>query len=145
MIQEVGVVQGIEGEYALVQTERTGACDHCSSKEMCGMGEGGDYAVVRALNTAGAKDGDTVKIEVPEKSFLKATFLVYMVPVISLVAGGIIGGALHPYIGESMTKDSLSALTALIFLVLSIFFVKSVSRKIDKDTRYIPKVVQIIG
>jgi sigma-E factor negative regulatory protein RseC len=111
---------------------------------MCSIVESTGQAIVHAINTVEAKEGDTVKIEIPEKSFLKASFLVYMVPIIALITGGFIGGILHPYFSESISKDGLSALTAFMFLIISIFIVKMAGKSLGKSLEYTPKVVEII-
>jgi sigma-E factor negative regulatory protein RseC len=144
LIQEIGVIESLEGELALIKAERTGSCDHCASKSMCNPSDGKEYIIVHAVNTIGAKEGEWVRFSVPVDSFLKASLIVYAIPLIALLIGSVIGRVLFPYVSESFSKDGISALTALIFLVASIFFVKLIGKHTD-DEKYMPKIIQIIG
>ena len=144
MIQEIGFVEGLKGEYAFVRANRTASCERCASKGMCNIVEDTGHVIVQALNTVGAKEGDTVRIELPEKSFLAASALIYLFPIIALIIGGFIGGLLHPHFSESITKDGLSALTAFAFLIISVIIVKIVGKNIGKGLEYTPKIVEII-
>lgn len=145
MIQETGIVEHIEEEYAFIKAERSGTCKSCSSQSMCNPSDGKEYVIVQAVNRIGAKPGDSVKFEVPASSFLKASFLVYVFPLIALMMGAIVGKIAYPTFKESFTKDGTSALFALIFLIISILVVKVAGKKTNDDEKYFPKIISIIG
>lgn len=146
MIQETGTVTGVQGEFATVEAERTGSCKHCSSKGMCGtIDSAANKVTICALNEAGAKVGDIVIVGIPGKSFLHASLLVYTTPILALIVGGGLGSVAHRFIGDIISKDALSALFALVFIVASVFYVKSKSGKIDSDSRYTPIIMRIIS
>ena len=88
-MREVGIVQNIFGDYADVAIVRKTACgENCiSCKGGCTPGE----QIVRAKNAAFAKQGDRVAVELGGQKVVKAAFLAYIVPIIFLVAGTLIG------------------------------------------------------
>lgn len=88
-MREIGVVQNIFGEYADVAIVRKTACgENCAS---CSGGCTPGEQIIRARNTAFAKKGDRVVLEMQTGKVVKAAFWVYILPIICLVAGTIIG------------------------------------------------------
>jgi sigma-E factor negative regulatory protein RseC len=143
MVQETGVVESLTGEYAFIKAERAESCGHCASKSLCHSIDEKEHVIVQTINTIGAKVGDTVRFEIPVNSFLKASLLVYAVPLIALLIGSLVGRLLYPYFSESMSKDGISAISAFMFLIVSIFLVRMIGKG-AKDEKYIPKIIQII-
>lgn len=87
-MKQTGIVQSVNGGEVKVIVKRSSSCgDNCAS---CGLGCGGREIVVTAENRAGAKQGDTVEIEMKSSEVLGAAVWVYMVPVIFFVIGDII-------------------------------------------------------
>jgi positive regulator of sigma E activity len=90
VLTKTGVVKGLQGRMALVMTRMEPECESCKAKEACfTLGGGGANTEVRARNTAGAEVGDIVTISMRGSSLVKVSFLVYMLPILSLT-GGII-------------------------------------------------------
>jgi len=89
-VREEGVIVGIEGERARVRIERSDACSRC--RVCVPMGDG--LMVIEAKNTRGAVVGERVSIEVDESRHLRAAFMVYILPLIGLIAGYVTGTAL---------------------------------------------------
>lgn len=85
-VEEQGVVIEASGPTALVRAEQSGRCSGCASAGFCHGGEGGERTV-EAENPLGAAKGDRVVIALPAGALLKASFRVYMVPVLGLLAG----------------------------------------------------------
>lgn len=88
-MREIGIVQNIFGEYADVAIVRKTACgENCVS---CKGGCVPSEQIVRAKNAARAKPGDRVAVEMESQQVVKAAFLAYLLPIVFLVAGTIIG------------------------------------------------------
>ena len=98
---------------------------------------------VNALNTVGAKVGDRIVLSFETPSFLKATFLIYVFPIILLIVGAAIGQMLAPVVDLSPSALSLSLGFAFFFSALLI--VKSRANKMAKKTAYQPKIIKILG
>ena len=144
MIQETGIVEGLEGEYALVKAQRSGSCGSCASSSVCNPDGGGDEVVIHAINEAGAKIGDTVRIEVQTGAFIKASLLIYALPIVAMIFGAILGKYLYPHLTRfADSKDSVSAFVAFTFLIISLISVKLISSR-ESDAKFTPKIVGII-
>lgn len=92
VLTRTGVVRAIQGRMAVVMTRMEPECESCKAKEACfTFGGGGANAEIRARNTAGAEVGDIVTISMAGSSLIKVSFLVYMLPILALIAGIVLG------------------------------------------------------
>ena len=84
-MRETGIVKSVDGEFCTCATRRKSACgDNCATcKAVCSSRE----HIFTAKNTIGAKEGDTVIIEMPTSSVLKSAFLVYILPLLAFLLG----------------------------------------------------------
>ena len=142
MATEQGIVIRTETETAWVKTKRSEACEGCSSRGACSVMGGGEEMEVEAINAAGGKVGDRVVLSFETASLLKATFLVYIIPVIFLLIGALIGQklALILTLNESMS----AAIGSLLLGGLSILFVKIKGNRMAQQEEYRPKVIRIL-
>jgi sigma-E factor negative regulatory protein RseC len=91
-ITKVGVVKAVQGPMAVAVTQRESECEGCKARGSCeAMGGTGANAEVRAINTANAKVGDVVTIALQGSALLKASFIIYMTPMLGLAGGMILG------------------------------------------------------
>lgn len=118
--------------FAEVEITRSSACgENCTSCGLCP----GQTVRVFAVNSAGAKTGDTVIIDMADKKVLSAAFLVYIVPVIMLIAGYFISDALFH-------SEGLAILTGFIFLAVTFVILIYADKKLKR--RYTPRIVNIL-
>jgi sigma-E factor negative regulatory protein RseC len=103
---------------------------------------GGKEMEVEAINDAGAKVGQNVVISFDTTPLLKATFLLYVVPILFLMIGAVIGDQMAPHFNFNVSTFSL--ITGLLFFGLAIMFVKSKGNKMAKKDKYRPKVIKVI-
>ena len=107
------------------------------------MGDDNTSMQVEAHNTVAAEVGDRVVLAVTSKTFLTSSFVVYIVPIIFLLVGGLIG----QYIGETVITDLpaqlLSALFGVSFLVGAFLTIKIGSRALTREY-YLPRIVRIL-
>ncbi|MCL6417155.1 SoxR reducing system RseC family protein [Aestuariirhabdus sp. Z084] len=93
MVEEKGIAVAIEQDAIWVETRRQSTCSSCSSRSMCGqellnkLGGTGTCHQVRALNRYPVRVGDTVTIAIPEQVIVKGAFLVYLLPLLLMMAG----------------------------------------------------------
>jgi sigma-E factor negative regulatory protein RseC len=139
---EQGIVLRTDSHTAWVKTVRSSACEGCSAKGSCHtMGSGQDMEV-KALNTAGAKVGDRIVLSFETPSLLKATFLIYVFPIILLIVGAALGQILAPII--DLNPSALSVLLGFIFFGTALIIVKARANKMAKKEEYQPKVIKIL-
>lgn len=100
MIHETGTVISVSDNEAWVQTVRESACQACKARHGCGQKalaslSSGQSRQIRVSNTLHARPGDQVTVAIDESALLKASLLVYALPlVLMVVATGLAGIAL---------------------------------------------------
>ncbi len=141
MITEEGIVQEVGPSKAFILINRSSACAGCHSQSACHPSEHKEM-IVEAINDLHARIGDRVQISVPAGSLLKATFIVYFVPVLALVLGAITGSKLAPSLGMDAT------LTSILCGVLSMVTVFGIVKRYDKiansKSQYWPRITRIL-
>ena len=105
------VVETYDNNIAKVQLQRGASCDGCS---ICSSGK---PIVLRALNNINASKGDNVIIEVEE---LKRgiNFFVYIVPLICLILGYVIGD----YFSKLISTENLGPIFSFVLFFIYIIF-----------------------
>mgnify|MGYP000885547377 CR=1 FL=1 len=84
-MDQIARVIAVEGKAAVVEVERNSACAKCG---ICHMGETKSLQLL-AENGIGAEVGKRVLVALDKRSFLKAGFIVYLLP-LSALLGGIV-------------------------------------------------------
>ncbi len=140
MIEQTGRVVACEGEYAWVETERQSSCGSCAAKG-CGTGAlskvlGRRSQTIRVLNSIEAREGELVVLGIQEGALLRGSVAVYIVPLIAMLAGGLVGEALGPLWGIS-TEVGAFVLAAAGF-VLALAWLRRFNRWAATDSRYQP-------
>ena len=143
MATEVGVVVRIDAAGTWVKSVRSEVCDGCSSKGGCHTLGGGREMEVAVVNPIEARVGDRVILKLETSPFLKATFLIYMFPILLLVAGAVVG----EWISRSFGLDSPlpTALLAFGSLAVGLWIMKVVARRLAKKNEYRPRITRILG
>lgn len=121
------VVETYDNNIAKVQLQRGASCDGCS---ICSSGK---PIVLRALNNINASKGDNVIIEVEE---LKRgiNFFVYIVPLICLIVGYVIGD----YFSKLISTENLGPIFSfLLFFIYIIFGIL----KLKKNNKIIANII----
>ena len=103
---------------------------------------GGQEMEVKALNSAGARVGDRIVLSFETSSLLKATFLIYVFPIIFLIAGAALGQMLAPHFGFS--PSTLSVLLGFTFFFSALFIIKARANKMARKNAYQPKITKIL-
>jgi sigma-E factor negative regulatory protein RseC len=142
MLTEVGHVVGFRGPQALVRTIRSEACSSCQAQGACIALGGSKEMEVPALNYIRAKQGDRVEVALPESSFLKASVVTYLIPLLALLGGAVLGQSAAPILGWS--ADAASIVLAGLGLGLAMVVVVVLNRKLADQESYIPRIVKVL-
>ena len=143
MATERGIVIKLDSTTAWVKTTRTSACKTCSAKSSCNVVESGKEMEVQAINEAGAQVGDRIIISIDTASLLKASFLLYVFPILLMLAGAIIGQKAAPLL--DIDTSAFSAVVGFSFFFVSIWFVKSRGNRMARENKYKPKIIRILN
>ncbi|MBW2502947.1 MAG: SoxR reducing system RseC family protein [Deltaproteobacteria bacterium] len=144
MIEEVGTVVEIQGQSkAVVLCEKSSLCEHCATSAACSIGDDDRHRLVTVHNPVHAVVGDRVKIATSTGTFLKSSFVIYIVPLIALVLGAIIGKLTGESFVTSVDPNLLSAIFGVFFLVGSFLIIRVGSTALKKDV-YMPKILEVL-
>ncbi|MCG2754052.1 MAG: SoxR reducing system RseC family protein [Desulfobacteraceae bacterium] len=143
MATEEGIVIKVDSSTAWVKCTKSAACESCSAKGFCDtMGGDNNTVEIEAINAVGAKVNDRVTISFETSSLLKVSFLVYVIPVLFLILGVIIGDKIAPILNYDQTI--FSVLVGFLFLVAAFFFVKAKGNVLSAKEEYKPKIIRIL-
>jgi len=143
MAQEQGVVAGIrEDGWAHVVTERKDACGDCGASHCCVSFGSSSETVVKALNRAGAKVGDLVSVTLSSGTVIKGAAIVYVIPVVGLISGALIGASLNQRLPISET--GAVATFGIAGLFLGFIITALLSRWMSAHNRLTPVITRII-
>lgn len=126
---------------AWVKTTRTSACESCSSRQACQAGGGGKEMEVEAINTADARIGDRIVLNIKTASLLKATFLLYVFPILAMIAGALVGQMVGTMRGGD--PSGMSALFAFLSFGLAFLLIRVVGRRLCRNDAYTPEIIKI--
>ena len=146
MATEEGVVfkMGAPGAgTAWVKTTSSSACESCSSKHACHAEGGGKEMEVEAINTADARVGDRIVLNIKTASLVKATFLLYVFPILAMIAGAALGQVVASMRG--VDPSGLSALTGFLFFGLAFIVIRITGRRLANKSGYQPEIIKIRG
>ena len=141
MIEERGRVVKVDSAFVWVETQRKSACSKCQANKSCGQGvmnrllPSRSHGYIRAVNRYPLHEGDEVTIALPEDAIVSASFLVYLVPLLMLIGGALLGTLIH--LGEPVVIG-----LSLLGLASGFGFVRWWSRRTSVEGRYEPVVLR---
>jgi len=139
---EEGVVTRLLGPDAEVTATRAEACHSCTSKGTCeALGGQTSATVVRASNPIGARVGDRVTVRLAGSSVLGAAGLLYFFPAVALIGGATAGH--YGAASLALDPDLGAAAGAGLLLVLSLFAVALVGRRLGRRQSFVPRISQV--
>ncbi len=140
MIEEQAIVLHTADGFARVQTRRYAACGGCGVQAGCGTALlarvfGNKRNSLHVLNSVDAKPGDRVIIGFDEQALVKVSLIVYMLPLLSLLMGSIVG-QLGAQRLDLASPELFSILGGFGGLLAGLFCVRFLSRRARTDSRY---------
>ncbi|MCH8550482.1 MAG: SoxR reducing system RseC family protein [Natronospirillum sp.] len=149
MLEEEATVFSVDTEWVWVETLRNSACGRCAARAGCGqplmarvLGAGRSAAHSRlpvAWPESGLRPsvGTRVVIGIPESSFLRLAFMLYLLPVLALLFGAL--GA-HLLSGQ----DMVAMLAAVAAFALSLLWVRRWQHGWQRDPRWQPRLLRLV-
>lgn len=133
-MREHATVIKTSGKIATVQIIKSPQCESCKA---CAFKNGKSYVKIKAKNEIGAIVGDNVLVCCEKDNRALASFLVYIVPVIFVAIGAIIG-----YF--AFKKEVYTVLLCLVMLVLGFVTVFFVDKLLSKSKGFGMEIIEII-
>lgn len=140
MIEQTAVVIRLEGQFATLQVQRQSSCGQCNAKQGCGTGLledsiGRRSMQITALNQCDARPGEEVIVAIPETGFIKSAFFTYLLPLLLMLGGALLGQQLA-------AGDLGSILGGAIGFVVALLILRIYSRKLERERRLQPVVIR---
>jgi len=143
MIEEEGLVLALlDHQRAMVLVQKSGACAHCSAATACGAAESGQSRQVEASNPLQARVGDRVRVAVSTRAFLGASFWLYVMPLLALVGGGMLGQLVAVHFG--LDAERLSAIMGTLGLIGSFLLLRFIGRRLAGND-HIPCIIAVLN
>ena len=142
MIEERAVVTETGRGYVWLDIQRRTACGGCEAGGGCGTATlaklwSGKRLRVRALSELPLQPGDAVVVGMADGILLRGALLAYLLPVVLLLVGALLGRAAFAAAGEEPV-----VLSGLLGLGLGFLVVRALARRFRDDPRYQPAVLR---
>ncbi|MEJ2697513.1 MAG: SoxR reducing system RseC family protein [Candidatus Sulfobium sp.] len=138
----IGIVKSIDGSTARVFVEEgPGCCDQCR-KDTCDISARG--VETEAFNLARAKVGQKVNVDMKTVTYLKGTLIFYVLPVLALFIGAILGWDYLPSYFGATDPNLLGAAGGFFLFLLSLIFVKLLAGRMEKKTEHRSVIESVI-
>jgi sigma-E factor negative regulatory protein RseC len=141
VIEEEGIVVEVAGDIAKVAITKKSACEKCSASGVCHPGE---QEYMEASNPLGAKKGQKVKVVLAPQVYLKASIILYGIPMAVFVAAAIAGKNLGLRYGTESTSDLWAFIAGMVSMVVSFLFIRMYNKKVETTEQYKPMIVEIL-
>jgi len=148
MLTETGRVVAVETDGVWVETIRQSTCGSCAAQKGCGHGlmnriSDGHHSLIRALsgelNAADCQVDDEVRISIPEEVILRGSLVVYILPLLVMLAGAAAGSSLYPDAG-----DLAAALGAVLGFFAGFALVRLHALRHRDDHSLQPTLVEVL-
>ncbi len=144
MLKELGLVIEAKDDMVMVQTVAKTSCNSCQVNASCGIGiiskAFGERSFITPMNNSiKAQEGDQVEVGIPENLVVKASFLVYLLPLTLMILVSL----LVTYFFPDMPEIYLMGI-ALATLIFGFYRVKKTGEKISKNKYLEPVLLRIV-
>lgn len=144
MFIEMGQVIAREGTTVWVQTQSKTGCSSCKVSSTCGSGIvnkafSHKVFVTPLTNTIKADVNDEVEVGIPEDLVLKASLIVYLLPLLCLILAIAISSFFFPNMSELG-----SIMSAVIGLFVGFYGVRLLSKNPSRQRQLEPILIKIV-
>lgn len=141
MLEEEAIVIEAYGGEAKVQMEKKSACSSCSASFIC---HPVDHDFVDVVNPLGALKGQRVKVVVEPSLYIKASVLIYGLPIFGFLFAAIVTKTLIVRFFGEPYSDLYAFFSACVFTAAIFAIVILRVRKGRADQAYRPVIVKIL-
>lgn len=134
------VVRVLDEKTVEVELRRHSACSHCGQ---CSHGSDSQITRFEVGNPVQAKVGDLVLLEMETGSLMKAVVLIYLLPLVNLVIGFVLGNWLNNRL-QILPGETFPALLGVGLLALTFVFVRLYDQQMGLNSRFHPQIKRVI-
>jgi sigma-E factor negative regulatory protein RseC len=140
MIKEEGVVTRATNELAWIKTVMPRACEACGASDGCEVLQSKEDLNFTVANTLNVHEGDRVLVGLQTGSLFFLTFVLYILPILFLIAGAFIGNAVASFLAVDKMLSSMAA--AGFSFALSLFLLKRMNDTVAGKWKHRPVLVK---
>lgn len=134
---------------AEVEGQRRSTCGGCAVNGACGTSLIARYfgrrrSLLMAHNAIGAEPGDHVVFGLPEGMLLEASFVAYLVPLLAMMGGAILGDYLAGLWAPAYAQG-ISVLSGFGALAVALVWLRGFGRAKALDNSYRPRILRRVG
>ena len=97
---------------------------------------------VEALNIAGAQVGDRIVLHIETASLLKASFLLYVFPILCMLLGALLGH--HGAPSLQLDPSLVSVVLGLVGFGMAFAIIRRRQQSMARTNAYKPKIIRIV-
>jgi len=143
MATEKGIVTSATASKVWVTTKRASSCEACEASKGCSEKENIKEMTVQVDNTLNAVTGDHVVLGFNTAPLLKITFLLYIFPILMLMAGAAAGEALAPLL--ELDSSLASILSGLLCFAGAFFIIRRINTNLSGKKEFSPHLIRRLG
>ncbi len=140
MLVETGRVAKIVQGKVMVEVVKGTACAECHVGCACDLGK--SVRTVEANDPLGVHVGQFVQVSIPNDSVLRASFVVYIIPLLALIVGTLVGQSVGKTFG---IQNAFEILGGFGCLAISFLFVRFYNNIFKLQIRNQPVITKIVG
>ncbi|MCK5726656.1 MAG: SoxR reducing system RseC family protein [Thiotrichaceae bacterium] len=152
MIEETAIVTQVRQNYAeIVPDSNESSCSNCQSGASCGSlkeffsflsPKAKPQSALRVSNPIYAKTGDHVVIGVKPDALLAGSVLVYLIPLVFLLVGALLGDLI--FTSLSLNAELGSILVGLFSFTLSLFIIREILKLPSLEKRLEAVIIRVV-
>jgi sigma-E factor negative regulatory protein RseC len=132
-------VVAVEHGLAWLEPDQTTSCGGCKAAKVCGVDAGSPRLVARRFSMPNAHDlhvGERVVVGIEEGTVLRASAILYGVPLLTLLAGGLVAQKVYGM------GDLGSAAAAIAGLLAGLMVVRLLTRRSSARGDHAPRFIR---
>ncbi|MEN1759239.1 SoxR reducing system RseC family protein [Anoxynatronum sibiricum] len=140
-MKQCGLVIETGDQTARVRMQRHSSCAGCNA---CKMGSSEKPIELEALNPQNVTKGQIVEVEMEHQHVLLAAFLMYVVPLLFLVTGVVVGHYGLQAMGVQQYADLLTAIFAFSMTALAYVLLNRSEKNQQFKSKMLPVITNVI-
>ncbi len=138
-MKERGQIVEVKDGLAVVKIKRSSYCNSCGA---CNMGAHPDEMILTVPNRLEGKPGDLVELDLESSSILKASAIMYLIPLAALLIGAGAGYMIAYRINAN--TELFAALGGILLTILAFLGIHMMEPVFSRQRKYSPQMVSII-
>ncbi|CAH0534369.1 Protein RseC [Vibrio stylophorae] len=143
MLKAIATVVAIQGRRITLQSAQQSSCGHCQHQSHCATGVvskaiGGKVHQWQLESELSLQVGQQVELGLTERSLLHAAALVYLLPILGLFVGAIVG--------QWLFAHELAAIAGGLLVALgSLWLSRRLAQRWQQQLHYQPQILRILS